>query len=252
MLEVKDLYKSYKKQGGSFFSQQKQEVLKGISFTVKKGECLGLIGESGSGKSTLSHLILGLEKPDRGEILMEGEPIKKWLKNHRGEMSVVFQDYTTSVNPRLTIENIIAEPLHALDRGKEAKAIIGELLKKVDLSDKLMGRYPHELSGGQLQRVCVARAISTRPRFIVLDEALSSLDVSIQAQILTLLKDLKQEMDMTYLFIAHDLQTLTNLCDKVLFLYKGNIVERVHSTKLFDAENEYAKRLLASVIVFGQ
>ena len=250
MLEVKNIYKSYPK-AGSFFVKEQENILKDISFSIKEGECVGLIGESGSGKSTLSRLILGLEKPSKGEIMMDGEEIASWRKSHPGEMSVVFQDYNTSANPRFTVQEIIAEPLVALQKSSKVQAEVLELLDKVGLPVGLLERYPHELSGGQLQRVCLARAISTHPRFMVLDEALSSLDVSVQAQILELLRTLKDELNMTYLFIAHDLQTITNLCGMVLFLYQGEIVERLHSSELYNAQNDYAKRLLASVIAFG-
>lgn len=252
MLEVQNICKSYKKQKAFFFPSHKQSVLQDVSFAVKSGECVGLVGESGSGKSTLSRLILNLEQPDSGRILMEDEPMQKWLGHHRGGISVVFQDYTTSVNPRFTVEQIIAEPLKILHKSKSlSKDCIVNLLETVNISPEFMKRYPHELSGGQLQRICLARAISTTPRFIILDEALSSLDVSIQAQMLQLLKKLKQQMGITYLFIAHDLQTLTNLCDKVLFLYQGKIVEEVHSQDLYKVHHVYAKRLLESVIPFG-
>ncbi|WP_110954928.1 ABC transporter ATP-binding protein [Anaerosinus massiliensis] len=251
MLEVENIYKSYKKQKNFFCSSHKQSVLQDVSFAVNSGECVGLVGESSSGKSTLSRLILNLERPDSGRILMEGQPIQKWLRTHRGAVSVVFQDYTTSVNPRFTVEQIVAEPLKILHKPLSKDCIVN-LLETVNISSGFMKRYPHELSGGQLQRVCLARAISTTPRFIVLDEALSSLDVSIQAQMLQLLKKLKQQMGITYLFIAHDLQTLTNLCDKVLFLYQGKIVEEAYSQNLYKVNHIYAKRLLESVLPFGE
>ncbi|MBP2664309.1 MAG: peptide transporter ATP-binding protein [Firmicutes bacterium] len=250
MLEVKDAYKSYFTYG-SLFSRKSQDILRGVTFSVGQGECVGLIGESGSGKSTLSRLILGLEQPSSGEIFMEGESIIAWSKSHRGQMSVVFQDYTTSINSRFTVQEIIAEPLSALKKSDKLTTLILELLDKVELPTTLLKRYPHELSGGQLQRVCLARSISTQPRFIVFDEALSSLDVSVQSQILKLLRNLKNDLNMTYLFIAHDLQTITNLCDKVLFLYQGRIVEQLRTSELFKAKSEYAKNLLASVIPFG-
>ncbi|HWR39860.1 MAG TPA: dipeptide/oligopeptide/nickel ABC transporter ATP-binding protein [Patescibacteria group bacterium] len=249
MLDVKNVCKSYSKPG-SLLGKKRQEVLKDISFAVKTGECVGLIGESGSGKSTLGRLILGLERPDSGEIRIEGAPVSEWKKSHGGEMSVVFQDYTTSANPRFTVEEIIAEPLLGGRKSRSVTIDVRELLTKVELSTTLLGRYLHELSGGQLQRVCLARAISTRPRFMVLDESLSSLDVSVQAQILTLLRNLKGELHMTYLFIAHDLQTITNLCNQVIFLYQGEIAERLPSSRLAFAQNDYARRLLNSVILF--
>lgn len=249
MIEVKNIYKSYSKVGKS--KKNKLDVLQGIEFFIEEGECVGLIGESGSGKSTLSRLILGLEKPDKGIINIQGKSINKWIKENRGKMSVVFQDYTSSANPRFKVKEVISEPLIAMGKTEEINKGVEELLKKVGLSNSLMDKYPHELSGGQLQRVCIARAISTKPKFMVLDEAISSLDVSIQAQILNLLKELKRDLDMTYLFIAHDLQAVANLCDKVLFLYKGKIVEEIEKENLINVKNEYAKKLLDSVITFS-
>ena len=236
-LQVKDINNSYRKYG----KIEKQQVLKDVNFIIKEGECVGLLGESGSRKSTLSRLILGLEKPDSGSILIEDLNVKKWIKENQGKMSVVFQDYTSSSNPNFTVKEIILEPLKVL--GKK------ENLDKI--TEDLLDRYPHELSGGQLQRVCIARSISTKPKFIVLDEAISSLDVSIQAQILELLKDLKDELNITYLFIAHDLQVVTYLCDRIIFLYRGEVVENIHSLNLAYVKNSYAKRLLNSVIPFS-
>jgi nickel transport system ATP-binding protein len=246
LVKVQDINKSYSKTR----RKDKLHVLKDINFSIKEGQCIGLIGESGSGKSTLSRLILGLEKPDAGIITIEGRPVNKWIKENRGKMSVVFQDYTSSANPNFTVKEVISEPLKALGKKENFHEIVEELLKKVGLPINLIDRYPHELSGGQLQRVCIARAISTKPKFMVLDEAISSLDVSIQAQVLDLLCDLKDELNMTYLFIAHDLQAITYLCDQVIFLYRGEIVENIHNSNLASVKNEYAKRLLNSVIPF--
>ncbi|MFT8323284.1 MAG: dipeptide/oligopeptide/nickel ABC transporter ATP-binding protein [Bacillus sp. (in: firmicutes)] len=249
-INIVNVSKSYNKDGG-FFIKSKVDVLNEISFSIEKGECLGLIGESGSGKSTLSRIILGLEKPSEGMVTMEGEPISKWVKKNKGEISVVFQDYTSSVNPQFTIRNIIAEPLIAMGDTKNLDERINALLAKVGLPHATIHRYPHELSGGQLQRVCIARAIAIKPKFIVLDEAISSLDVSVQAQILELLHKLKEEMNITYLFVAHDLQAVAKLCDRILFLYKGKIVEEVASDNLALVQNEYAKKLLHSVMPFN-
>jgi nickel transport system ATP-binding protein len=250
LLEVRGLEKSYLKVGVNF-EGSRVKVLNGVSLRIEAGECVGLIGESGSGKSTLGRLILGLEKPDSGSISFEGTPQKEWLARNRGKMSVVFQDYTASVNPRYTVAEAIAEPIHASGEVADLDERLDELLVKVGLSLDVKCRYPHELSGGQLQRVCIARAIATRPRFIVLDEAISSLDVSVQAQILKLLHRLRKEMDITYLFIAHDLQAVSHLCDKMLFLYQGQIVEELRSGELAMASNPYARDLLASVIPFA-
>ncbi|AMQ08244.1 ABC transporter ATP-binding protein [Sporosarcina psychrophila] len=249
-VNVENVSKSYNKDGG-FFIKSKTEVLSDISLQIKKGECLGLIGESGSGKSTLSKIILGLEKPGRGRVMIEGEPFSRWIKKNKGKMSVVFQDYTSSVNPQFTTRSIIAEPLIALGDNKNLDERIAELLSRVGLPLTMIHKYPHELSGGQLQRVCIARAIATKPKFIVLDEAISSLDVSSQAEILQLLRDIKDDMNMTYLFITHDLQVVANICNRILFLYQGEIVEELESSNLLLAKNDYAKRLLNSVMLFN-
>ncbi|MCR8747034.1 ABC transporter ATP-binding protein [Romboutsia lituseburensis] len=246
-LNVENLYKSYSKQK----KIKNTYVLKDISFSIEKGECVGLIGESGSGKSTLSRLILGLEKMDSGSVNIEGKSIKNWIRHNKGKMSVVFQDYISSVNPNFTVKDIILEPLYELGNKYNLDYIIESLLEKVEFPLYLIYRYPHELSGGQLQRVCIARVISTKPEFIVLDEAISSLDVSIQVQILDLLKKLKKDLNITYLFITHDLQSVAYLCDRVLFLYKGEIVENIDSSNLSNVRNDYSKKLLSSVMPFS-
>ncbi|CQR74464.1 Nickel import ATP-binding protein NikE [Sporomusa ovata DSM 2662] len=249
LVEINNVEKSYVKAGGNF-SSSRVKVLKGVTFAIEEGLCVGLIGESGSGKSTLSRLILGLEKPDKGAVLIEGQPVPEWIKANQGKMSVVFQDYTSSVNPKYTIKETIAEPIRAMNYAGNLEDRIDALLAKVSLSPDLKDRYPHELSGGQVQRVCIARAISTNPRFIVLDEAISSLDVSVQTQVMNLLHQLRLEMKMTYLFVAHDLQAVAHLCNKIVFLYRGEVVEQLMSADLVNAQNEYAKSLLASVIPF--
>lgn len=217
---------------------------------IKEGECLGLIGESGSGKSTLSRIILGLENPERGTVMIEGKPISLWIKHNQGSMSVVFQDYYSSVNPQFSIRSIIAEPLIAIGDVENLDERIDALLTKVALPHSTIHKYPHELSGGQLQRVCIARAIATKPKFLVLDEAISSLDVSIQAQILDLLCNLQKEMNMTYLFVSHDLQAVAHICKRIIFLCKGKIVEELASDQLNEAQSSYAKKLLHSVMHF--
>ena len=249
-VQVRDIKKSYTKMGGSIFKSEKNMVLKGLSFDIEEVDFVVIIGESGSGKSTLSRLILGLEKPDAGSITIEGKSVKDWIKENPGKMSVVFQDYTSSANPRYKIKDVLAESLISIGEKENLEEICIGLLEKVGLNSNLMERYPHELSGGQLQRVCIARAIATNPKFIVLDEAISSLDVSVQAQVLELLENLKEEMNITYLFIAHDLQAVANLCNKVLFLYRGDIVEYINTDDLANAQNDYARRLLDSVIPF--
>ena len=232
LLEVRNVSKSYPVSGG-FWRKKRQPVLRDVNLTLSEGSSVGLIGESGGGKSTLGRLILGLEQPDSGQLFLEGRP--------------VFQDYTSSANTRFTVEELIREPLDILRL--DASCAIPELLERVGLPKALRNRYPHELSGGQLQRVCIARAIATKPRFIVFDEAVSSLDVSVQAQVLELLLELKG--DMTYLFIAHDVQAVTYLCDHIMFLHEGTIAESLEREHLARASSGYAQRLLQSVIPFN-
>jgi nickel transport system ATP-binding protein len=246
MLEVTNVCKSYGKNG--FWRTEKQQVLHGITISVPAGASVGLVGESGSGKSTLGRLMLGLEEATSGHLRMQGQPVNQWRKKHAGGMSVVFQDYTTSVNPAYTIADIIREPLVACGRSKGADVTVAKLMDRVSLSAKLATRLPHEVSGGQLQRACIARAIATNPAFILFDEAISSLDVSVQARILDLLRELKG--DMTYFFITHDLQAATYLCDTIYFLHKGRIVEQSYSSALAHVSSEYAKRLIGSAILF--
>ncbi|GAB7503869.1 ABC transporter ATP-binding protein [Bilophila wadsworthia] len=246
LLEVRNVSKSYPVSGG-FWRKKRQPVLRDVNLTLSEGSSVGLIGESGGGKSTLGRLILGLEQPDSGQVFLEGRPVQVWSKEHPGQMSVVFQDYTSSANPRFTVEELIREPLDILRL--DASCAIPELLERVGLPKALRNRYPHELSGGQLQRVCIARAIATKPRFIVFDEAVSSLDVSVQAQVLELLLELKG--DMTYLFIAHDVQAVTYLCDHIMFLHEGTIAESLEKEHLARASSGYAQGLLQSVIPFN-
>ncbi len=242
LISVKNVSKAFKTDKSWFFPSY-QQVVDGVSLTINEGECVGIIGESGSGKSTLARLILGLEKADEGEIIL-GEAMRSRLPHQA--MSVVFQDYTTSVNPRLRIKDIISEPLI-----KEAMTVIERnqllenLLQEVGLPADILTRYPHQLSGGQLQRVCIARAIAPNPMFILLDEAVSSLDVSIQVQILTLLQTLKTQRNMSYLFITHDITVTSFLCDRLMFFKKGQIIERVENMQaLTQVAHPYAKTLL--------
>ncbi len=247
LLEVNNIYKSYIKHLG-IFRKERIKILKGISFTVDRGECLGIIGESGSGKSTLARIIIGIEEMDRGNIIINGITLKRstagLLKQHA---SIVFQDYSSSVDPLFKVFEIVAEPilLHDKSSRKDIKNRIVDLLIKVGLSEKYLGRYPHELSGGELQRVCIARAISTNPEIVVLDEAVSSLDSAVQVQILDLLIKLKKETGVAYIFISHDLMTITYMCERVLFFKDGKIVEEVEDINRLNCVNkEYSKKLL--------
>ncbi|CAH1198916.1 dipeptide/oligopeptide/nickel ABC transporter ATP-binding protein [Paenibacillus sp. JJ-223] len=253
MISVKHVKKRYK-MPGKFLRPVQKNVLTDVSFHLNEGDCLGIIGESGSGKSTLSRMLLGLEQHDGGEIQIDGVPHKKWIRQNKGKISVVFQDYRTSVNPNWTIGQIIEEPLNMLGDMKtnqvERTQWIASLVGKVQLPADVLSRHPHELSGGQLQRVCIARALTTRPKYVVLDEAISSLDVSVQAQILTLLKDLQSEFRLSYLFIAHDLQAVAYLCNRLAFLRDGRIIEELDCNHFTCAESDYVNHLLESIIPF--
>ncbi|PHI06156.1 dipeptide/oligopeptide/nickel ABC transporter ATP-binding protein [Fusobacterium polymorphum] len=246
LLEVKNLSVKIKKSG--------KKIVKNISFNMKENTCLGILGESGSGKSTLGRILIGLEKPDSGEIKFQDKDIHKEVNQiSRKELSIVFQDYFSSVNPRFKVADIIAEPLKlntnlsSSDLRKELEKLVVDVGLKVEFLD----RYAHELSGGQLQRVCIARAISTKPKFIMLDEAVSSLDISTQVEILNLLQELKKSYSLSYIFVTHDLLTLTYICDSVIFFKEGRIVEKVDSLeKLCEVKDDYSKALLDAVIEF--
>lgn len=246
LLEINDVHVSFSNKEG-IFKSSKKHILKGVSFDIEEGECVGIVGESGSGKSTLGRAILGLEKTERGIIKFNGSSDRK---NWQCQLDVVFQDYTTSVNPRFTVFDTISEGLRKFNLSKAdlMKRII-ELLNQVGLSEEYIERYPHELSGGQLQRVCIARSIGRNPKFILLDEAISSLDVSVQVQILDLLIDLKKKYKLSYLFITHDLTAITYICDRVIFFKDGNIVEKVDDMKeLKNVKNDYSKALLDAAL----
>ena len=191
-------------------------ALRDVSLTLEKGHVLGLLGESGSGKSTLARLVLGLESPDAGQILLEGQAVGIWRRKHRGKMSVVFQDYATSVNPNFTVRDVIAEGYRTAGDSDVDEAAILAAMERAELPAHLVNRLPHQLSGGQLQRVCIARALASRPDFIVFDEAVSALDVSVQTEIVKLLMKIKG--NISYLFITHDIQIAAMLCDSIVIL----------------------------------
>ncbi|MBQ3437689.1 MAG: ABC transporter ATP-binding protein [Fusobacterium sp.] len=252
ILEVLNIYKEYKEKG--FFKKSKKRVLTDVSFSLKKGECLGIIGESGSGKSTLGRIITGIEKPNSGIIKFNGKDLSlKENKNLFKDMSIVFQDYTSSVNPQFNIAEIISEPL-TLEKKlseKEIKKELETLVTNVGLPLEILNRYPNELSGGQLQRVCIARAISTKPKFLMLDEAVSSLDISTQVEVLDLLEELKQKYELSYIFVTHDLLTITYICDSVIFFKDGQINEKIDNiSELSKIKSDYSKSLLNAVIEF--
>jgi nickel transport system ATP-binding protein len=247
MLSVENVCKTYRK--GGLFSRKTAQILRDVSFSTRKGECLGVIGESGSGKSTLSRLILGIEKPVSGRILYGGESVLE-PKTRREKISAVFQDYTSSFNPNYTVYEAVIEPMTMT--GNQNRKLLTDrvvhLLTQVGLDGSFLEKYPHELSGGEAQRVCIARAISTTPEILILDEVVSSIDVSAQVQILDLFYKLKEETGMGYVFITHDIQAAVYLCDRVLFFRYGSIVEESTVAELYNVRNEYAKKLLKSVV----
>ncbi len=255
LVEVCDVHHGYRRQDGGKW----QPVLNGVSFNIQTGECMGIIGESGSGKSTLGRILLGLEAPKSGIVTLASQPLytprRFWQRPRRKSVriSAVFQDYTSSANPFMTVLNIVAEPLRiqGIRRSDEIRRQVTVLLELVGLTGDFCGSLPHQLSGGQMQRVCIARAIACQPQFIVLDEAVSALDVSVQVQILDLLIVLRQQLGLTYLFISHDLTAVAYLCQRVIFLQHGKIIERVDDiATLGQVQHPYAQNLLQAVMDF--
>lgn len=254
-LEIRDVSQRYQLRA----TGEWQAALQSVSFGISRGECVGVVGASGSGKSTLGRVLLGLERPEAGEVMLAGTSIyaKSGLWRRRfgngGRVGAVFQDYSSSVNPLMCITDIVAEPLRLQSRLSQmaARERVGTLLHQVGLDDALGTRYPHQLSGGQMQRVCIARAIASEPELVVLDEAVSALDVAVQRQILDLLAELRQRLGLTYVFISHDLTAVTYLCQRVLFLHQGQIIEQVSDmAALGQVQHPAARRLLTSVMAF--
>lgn len=256
MLEVNNVCVSFRSERQEkIFGTARNQVLFDVSLKVSQGTCLGILGESGSGKSTLGRVICGLLKPDTGEVKIQDVSVyasRNGRKNLQKRLSVVFQDYTTSANPRFRVKEIIAEGLAARERNQKIRLNrleeINRLLELVGLNSSYANRYPHELSGGQLQRVCIARAVACQPEIILFDEAISSLDAHTQIQIMDLLHDLKEKLGLTYIFITHDLTSVTYLCDDVLFLYHGRITEHIPVSRIAETKDDYARKLLASII----
>lgn len=258
MLEVNNVCVSFRSERQEkIFGTTRNQVLFDVSLKVSQGTCLGILGESGSGKSTLGRVICGLLKPDTGEVKIQDVSVyasRNGRKNLQKRLSVVFQDYTTSANPRFRVKEIIAEGLAARERNQKIRLDrleeTNRLLELVVLDPSYANRYPHELSGGQLQRVCIARAVACQPEIILFDEAISSLDAHTQVQIMDLLHDLKEKLGLTYIFITHDLTSVTYLCDDVLFLYHGRITEHIPVSRIAETKDNYARKLLASIIEF--
>ena len=257
ILEVRNLVK-YFPVGGDGFSARRRGLVRavdGVSFSIRRGETLGLVGESGCGKTTTGRCILQLERPTAGQVIFAGQELtgmtEKALRPLRRRMQVIFQDPYSSLNPRMTVGQIIAEPLqvHRLMPDRQGRRRrVAELLSHAGLLPTLANRYPHELSGGQRQRVGIARALAMEPSFVVCDEPVSALDVSIQAQIINLLEELQERFGLTYLFVAHDLSVVRHISDRVAVMYLGKIVEIADRQTLYEEPlHPYTRALLSAV-----
>ena len=251
LLEVKNLKKYFNTPGGVL------HAVDDVSFTLERGKTLGVVGESGCGKSTTGRAILRLHEPTSGDVIFEGKDITKAssqeMRHLRSQMQIIFQDPFASLNPRKTVSEIIGEPLRLYKvhkNKKEQEDHVLELMELVGLSDRLVNTYPHELDGGRRQRIGIARALAMNPKFIVCDEPVSALDVSIQAQILNLLKKLQRELGLTYIFITHDLSVVNYFSDEIMVMYLGKVVEHTTSEQLFaHPTHPYTKALLSAIPV---
>ncbi|MCC7285136.1 MAG: ATP-binding cassette domain-containing protein [Burkholderiaceae bacterium] len=258
ILRVENLVKTYPGSGGGLGRRREPvRAVDDVSFAVERGECLGIVGESGSGKTTISRAILGLETPTSGRILFEGTDISKLspraMRDVRARIQVVFQDPYASLNPRMSVRDIIAEPMeiHRSTVGlndRQISARVVELLRLVRMEEGHARRYPHEFSGGQRQRIGIARALACKPELIVLDEPTSALDVSVQAQVLNIMRDLQRERGLTYLFISHNLAVVRHVSDEVGVMYLGRLVEWADKETLFRAPRHPYTRMLLDAI----
>lgn len=255
LLEVRNLKKYYSVKSG-FLNKDRRGVkaVDGINLSVKQGEILGIVGESGCGKSTLGRSILRLIEPTSGEVIFEGTNIcglkKEEMRLKRREMQIVFQDPGASLNPRLTVGEIIGEPLEVFHicEGKEKEERIYKLMDLVGINRAYINRFPHEFSGGQRQRLGIARALAVNPKLIICDEPVSALDVSIRAQVLNLIKELKDKLNLTYIFISHDLSVVHHICDRVAVMYLGRVVEIADKKQIYENPvHPYTKALLSAI-----
>lgn len=252
LVDVRHL-KEYFPVNTGFFKTTPLKAVDDVSFTIKRGETLGLVGESGCGKTTVGRTILHLYKPTDGEVIYDGKPIrtKEDLAEYRTKSTMVFQDPYSSLNPRMTVSDIIAEPLdvhHMCANAKEREERVLELMNRVGLNSEHASRYAHEFSGGQRQRIGIARSLAVNPEFIVCDEPVSALDVSIQAQVINMFDELQEEMGLTYLFIAHDLLVVRHISDRIAVMYLGKMVELADAGEIYDKPlHPYSKSLLSAV-----
>jgi oligopeptide/dipeptide ABC transporter ATP-binding protein len=254
LVVVQDLTKEYRSAGGLFARPSCVRAVDGVRFTVQRSECLGLVGESGSGKTTLGRCILRLTEPTSGKVMFDDVDLlslrARPLRALRRHMQLVFQDPFGSLNPRMTVGTAVREPIevHGIARGAGARQRVVNLFREVGLDPTYVDRYPHELSGGQRQRVGIARALSVEPEFVVLDEPVSALDVSVQAQVLNLLADLRERHGLTYLFIAHDLAVVRHIADRVIVMYLGRLVELASAADTYrEPMHPYTASLLSAV-----
>ena len=254
LVEIRNIYKTYISKENAFSKNIiETHAVKNISFDIKKGEIKGLVGESGCGKTTLGNIILNLLPQTKGEIIFKGKNIqnfnKKEMKDFRKSAQMIFQNPYSSLNPKMKIKDILIEPLQIFNyKKKEIEDSLFEITEATGISKDDLKRYPHEFSGGQRQRIAIARALILKPDFIVADEPVSALDVSIQAQIINLLVDLKEKYDLTFLFISHDLNVVRYLCDNVIIMNKGEIEEEGEVNEVFNnPKKEYTKTLLESI-----
>jgi oligopeptide transport system ATP-binding protein len=260
ILEVKNLKKYFPIRKGLLLREVGQvKAVDDVSLTVRRGETLGLVGESGCGKSTLGRTLIRLYEPTAGEVSFEGENFLhakgENLRQKRKNIQMIFQDPYASLDPRMTIGQILSQPfaIHGLFTAEERIRKVKELLQTVGLKASQVNRYPHEFSGGQRQRISIARAIALNPRLVIADEPVSALDVSIQAQILNLMKDLQESLQLTYVFISHDLSVIEHLCDRIAVMYLGKIVEIASRDELFkNPQHPYTQALIAAIPRVGE
>jgi oligopeptide transport system ATP-binding protein len=256
LVEVSRLVKHFTRGGGFLRASTTVRAVDDVSFAIERGETFGLVGESGSGKTTTGRCILRLVEPTAGEVRFDGQNVlgftKRRMREARRDMQIVFQDPYSSLNPRMRARQIVEEPLiiHRLGDRAARRERVGELFRLVGLDPTHLERYPHEFSGGQRQRIGLARALALNPSFLILDEPVSALDVSIQAQVVNLLMDLQQQLKLTYLFIAHDLRLVEHICSRVAVMYLGKIVEMGPTESLFAApQHPYTRALLSAIPV---